>query len=72
MDEAIAACGVFGKLEIKPLVAPAKEEVSEELKESIERLVYSSKFLEIAVVTLSSSKAKSEPTNQSSLKLHPT
>ena len=72
VDEAIAACGVFGKLEIKPLVAPAKEEVSEELKESIERLVYSSKFLEIAVVTLSSSKAKSEPTNQSSLKLHPT
>ena len=72
VDEAIAACGVFGKLEIKPLVAPAKEEVSEELKESIERLVSSSKFLEIAVVTLSSSKAKSEPTNQSSLKLHPT
>jgi hypothetical protein len=72
VDEAIAACGVFGKLEIKPLVVETRKEVSEEIKQSIERLVYSSKFLEIAAVCMSSNNSKTKPVDQTTFKLHPT
>lgn len=72
VDEAIAACGVFGKLEIKPLVVETSKEVSEEIRQSIERLMYSSKILEIAAVSMSSNNSKTKPVEQTTFKLHPT
>lgn len=72
VDEAIAACGVFGKLEIKPLEVPVREAVSEQCIKSVERLLKSSKFLGVATVGLSNSrKIKYKSIKEGTVKPHP-
>lgn len=73
VDEAIAACGVFGKLEIKPLKLPVQEEVSDESIKVIERLAYKPNVLVIAATRLNKSKRiKSRPVQKLIIEPHPT